>query len=124
MHHYGSEYKKMKSRRSLMKRPLSHQLKRREGFTIVELLIVIVVIAILAIIVIISYNGIQARASAVALENTADEYKKGLTNYLIVNGDYPLHNSGMCLGAVSDYPNGCYGTGTANSAAATALKHR
>lgn len=36
--------------------------KDKQGFTIVELLIVVVVIAILAAITIVSYNGIQSRA--------------------------------------------------------------
>lgn len=38
------------------------QRARQEGFTIVELLIVIVVIGILAAITIVAYNGIQERA--------------------------------------------------------------
>ena len=41
----------------------------RRGFTIVELLIVIVVIAILAAITIVSYNGIQSRASDTVIQN-------------------------------------------------------
>lgn len=40
---------------------------RRQGFTIVELLIVIVVIAILAAIILIAFNGIQRRASETTL---------------------------------------------------------
>lgn len=41
--------------------------KKRDGFTIVELLIVTVVIGILAAITIVAYNGIQDRARASAL---------------------------------------------------------
>jgi prepilin-type N-terminal cleavage/methylation domain-containing protein len=39
------------------------QMRDREGFTIVELLIVIVVIGILAAIMVVSYNGVQTRAN-------------------------------------------------------------
>jgi prepilin-type N-terminal cleavage/methylation domain-containing protein len=44
-----------------------NQHKHRQGFTIVELLIVIVVIGILATITIVAYNGVQTKAKAIAL---------------------------------------------------------
>ena len=43
--------------------------KRRQGFTIVELLVVIVVIGVLAAITIVAYNGMQARAYNASLVN-------------------------------------------------------
>lgn len=42
-------------------------IRRSDGFTIVELLVVIVVIGILAVITIVSYSGISARASEATL---------------------------------------------------------
>ena len=42
-------------------------IKKRYGFTIVELLIVIVVIGILAAISIIAYNGINTKAAEASL---------------------------------------------------------
>lgn len=48
----------------------------QEGFTIVELLIVVVVIAILAAITIVSYNGITTRANASAVKAAAATVQK------------------------------------------------
>jgi len=49
---------------------------KNQGFTIVELLIVVVVIAILAAITIVSYNGITARANSSAAAATASSLQK------------------------------------------------
>lgn len=49
---------------------------KNQGFTIVELLIVVVVIAILAAITIVSYNGITNRANATAAQETASTVQK------------------------------------------------
>lgn len=50
--------------------------KRHEGFTIVELLIVIVVIAILAAITIVSYNGIRDRSKASQITSGIKQVEK------------------------------------------------
>jgi len=52
------------------------KLRKSEGFTIVELLIVVVVIAILAAITIVSYNGITNKANASAAASTASTLQK------------------------------------------------
>lgn len=52
-------------------RATNTQPPRRQGFTIVELLIVIVVIAILAAITIVAYNGIRDRANASSAQSAA-----------------------------------------------------
>jgi len=62
----------------------------RNGFTIVELLIVVVVIAILASITIISYNGIQKRSLNLQTTTAVSEWAKSLIVYATVNGDYPF----------------------------------
>ena len=64
-------------------------LKQKNGFTIVELLIVIVVIAILAAITIVSYNGIQNRAKISIAQNNLTEISKQLEVYKVDNGVYP-----------------------------------
>lgn len=57
----------------------------RQGFTIVELLIVVVVIAILAAITIVSYNGITKRANESAVQSTLSQAFTGLTMYQLNN---------------------------------------
>ena len=48
---------------------LKHKNNKQQGFTIVELLIVIVVIGVLAAITIVAYNGVQQRAREVAIKS-------------------------------------------------------
>ncbi len=70
----------------------------KQGFTIVELLIVIVVIAILASISIVAYNGIQTRAQNTKNTQAVAAWAKSLIFYKSEKGAYPsVVNS--CLGA-------------------------
>ena len=62
---------------------------KRDGFTIVELLIVIVVIAILAAITIVSYNGITSRANTTSAQASATSMMKKLEAYYAEEGSYP-----------------------------------
>jgi len=80
------------------------------GFTIVELLVVIVVIGILAAITIISYIGISNRAKVTALQsdltNASTQLK--ISQATNASGDYPTNNcptpgaTEICLKASSD----------------------
>ena len=63
--------------------------KKYQGFTIVELLIVIVVIAILAAISIVAYNGIQQRARDAQRKNDIATITKAMELYYTDNGSYP-----------------------------------
>lgn len=75
----------------------------KNGFTIVELLIVIVVIAILAAITIVAFNGIQAKAHDAAVRSDLSALAKKLQIYKIDNGNYPYgsdpFNTGQALAA-------------------------
>jgi prepilin-type N-terminal cleavage/methylation domain-containing protein len=92
-----------------------------QGFTIVELLIVIVVIAILAAITITAYNGIQMRANNTQTTQAIKDYIKAYSLYALDNNDYP--NQTGCLG--EGYPGGrclaqgasgfCFGYGGATN---------
>lgn len=60
--------------------------KSVNGFTIVELLIVIVVIGILASISVVAYTGIQARAQAAAIVSGINATEKAFNIYRAVSG--------------------------------------
>ena len=62
---------------------------RRDGFTIVELLIVIVVIGILAAITIVAFNGVQNRANDAAVTADMSNVSKQIMQYNAVNGVSP-----------------------------------
>jgi len=68
---------------------------KNQGFTIVELLIVVVVIAILAAITIVSYNGITNRANASAAKSTAATWQKKIELYQAEKGGYPFAFSSL-----------------------------
>lgn len=69
------------------------------GFTIVELLIVIVVIGILAAITIVAFNGVQQRANNAAKFQAAANYEKSIQLYATQNGSFPPMGGGsVCLG--------------------------
>lgn len=79
--------------------------QRGNGFTIVELLIVIVVIAILAAISVVAFNGIQQRGRNAQTISGVKAYEKALKLYYADNGSYPAVTA--CLGA--NYPsNQCW----------------
>ena len=69
------------------------------GFTLVELLIVIVIIGILAAISIISYSGISTSARNAARTQELKQWEKLFELYGAQNGEYPaMANGGYCLG--------------------------
>lgn len=69
-----------------------------DGFTIVELLIVIVVIALLAAIVITAYTGVQNKAHAAAAQSASSTVSKLLMNSYTMNGAYPADLSTISNG--------------------------
>ncbi|MES2630781.1 MAG: LamG domain-containing protein [Patescibacteria group bacterium] len=81
---------------------MSTNLKTRSagnGFTIVELLIVVVVIAILAAITIVAYNGISNRAKTSTLKSEVAQSVKKIESAKVVSGNdtYPIDQSSAGL---------------------------
>lgn len=85
----------------------------KNGFTIVELLIVVVVIAILAAITIVAYNGIQSKARDAQRLEAVRSIQKSLELYKIENGSCPTtgatttalcgsHNNGYSFSDATD----------------------
>ena len=72
-------------------------LQKQQGFTIVELLIVVVIIAILAAITIISYTGIQTRANNSAADSLVNNVSKKLYAYYTLRGSYPSNTAAGAL---------------------------
>lgn len=84
--------------------------EHKQGFTIVELLIVIVVIAILAAITVVAYNGIQTRTHNAQTAAVIKMYKQALIAYATTYGNYPAGGTTpACLG--EGYTS-CWGGGS------------
>lgn len=62
---------------------------QKQGFTIVELMIVIVVIAILAAITIVGYTGVQGRAHDTAVQSDLRQIANQLEMWRLDSGHYP-----------------------------------
>ena len=103
--------------------------KRNEGFTIVELLIVIVVIGILALLVITTYSGIQQKARNSKRQTDVQSLQTQLEAFYSQNGYYPsltdMNNGGwrttnmksLDQGALTDPSNPSSSTLVASPAA-------
>jgi general secretion pathway protein G len=74
------------------------KLKRQNGFTLVELLVVIVVIAILAAIAIVAYNGVQNRAQETSVKVDLANIAKQVEIYKTQLGHYPSTTEIQTLG--------------------------
>lgn len=100
-----------------------NRFNNRNGFTIVELLIVVVVIGIIAAITIVAFGTTQTRASNSQTTSAMKEYIKAFYAYAVDTGSYP--NVSGCLGANYPAPNNrclsqngaaeCFGMGASNS---------
>lgn len=68
---------------------------KNQGFTLVELLIVIVIIAILTVVSLVAYNGLQNQAKTSAAKSTVDTVAKKAELYNTEEGKYPTQLSDL-----------------------------
>ena len=97
--------------------------KRKHGFTVVELLIVIVVIAILATIVLVSYNGIRNQAANAKVQADLSQANDKVAYYKVRNaGKCPdtLAAAGFSLNSSTYFQYSCDNTVTPSEYAITA----
>lgn len=79
-------------------RSLCSKKQTSNGFTIVELAVVIVVISILALISVATYTGIQEKAKNAAIKVSARQVIDAINLYIVMNGEYPSTGSSpQCL---------------------------
>lgn len=78
-------------------------IQQKNGFTIVELLVVIVVIGILASITIVSYNGITARANTAGAQSAAQSVTQKVEMYNAERGKYPYTSSDLTTDPTVSY---------------------
>lgn len=82
-----------------------HKTSNKNGFTIVELLIVIVVIGILAAITLVAYSGISSRANLASAQSDLSNATTQLKAYYIIYGAYPVLDANNCPAAPSTVDN-------------------
>ncbi len=76
---------------------------KKQGFTIIELLIVIVVIGILATIMIISYSSVTQRTNSASAEDAANLVARKLESYKSETGAYPYDVSVLNVDSSKPY---------------------
>jgi len=106
--------------------------KNLNGFTIIELLIVIVVIGILAAITIVAFNGVQGRSQDASIQSDIRQIVQKTHAYNVEKGNYPRDLTELSTIGVRVAPNAydtsiqynlsfCYSTDDVNRFAVHAL---
>ncbi|OGL34317.1 hypothetical protein A3F64_00660 [Candidatus Saccharibacteria bacterium RIFCSPHIGHO2_12_FULL_42_8] len=97
---------------------IKHKLFINNGFTLVEMLVMLAVISILATIIYGGYTAYQTNASKTQIYSTIDSYKKSLKSYSLEYRSYPKlstclpHNSTCCTSYVGSIGTINCGTNT------------
>lgn len=79
---------------------------KQNGFTIVEILIVVVIIAILASLSVTVYAGVQTRATNSQILSAVSQWERILKSYKTIKGSLPLSDYNCLANATTDFPAG------------------
>ncbi|MGH7905075.1 MAG: type II secretion system major pseudopilin GspG [Candidatus Binataceae bacterium] len=69
--------------------------RRQEGFTLIEIMVVILILGLLATIVVQSLRGATDRAKRTKAQADISELKTALDRYYLDNGSYPTSDQGL-----------------------------
>jgi general secretion pathway protein G len=75
--------------------PMTSRLKQQEGFTLIEIMVVIAILGLLAVIVVQNLRGATDRAKRTKAMADIAELKTALDRYYIDNGSYPTTDQGL-----------------------------
>lgn len=100
------------------KRAYNTRMKRRAGFTIVELVIVILIIGILATIVLVNYNAAQGKARDTRRMSNLSSIAEAITSYRLKYGD-PVSTS--CSAGYNNTGSGWFNASSGTGYTATIL---
>jgi general secretion pathway protein G len=74
---------------------MKRQRKNQDGFTLIEIMVVILILGLLATIVVQSLRGATDKAKRVKAQADIAEIKTGLDRYYLDSGSYPTTDQGL-----------------------------
>ena len=71
------------------------RLRNQDGFTLIEIMVVIMIIGLLALMVVPRLRGVADRAKTTKAQADIQEIKQALDRYYLDNGSYPTTDQGL-----------------------------
>ena len=74
---------------------MNRRFRGQDGFTLIEIMVVILIIGLLALMVVPRLRGVADRAKRTKAQADIQELKQGLDRYYLDNGSYPTTDQGL-----------------------------